>query len=69
MQVPEEALCIIQPFHPGVMNIIFPFKESLGKMRRMKRHQLTRPQHGRYDRCDAASSSQTAPPLKSPRTG
>ena len=67
--MPEETLCIIQPFHPGVMNIIFPLKELLGKMRLMKRHQLIRPQHGLYDRCDAASSSQTAPPLKRPRTG
>ena len=67
--VPEEALCFVQPFHPGVMNIIYPYNESLGKMRRLKQHQVSRPWHGRYDRRDAASSSHHAPPHKSPRTG
>ena len=67
-KVPEEALCVVQPFHPGVMNILFPYDATLTKMRASKRRTLTKPLHGKYDRSDAASSSH-APPLKSPRTG
>ena len=66
--VPEEALCVVQPFHPGVMNVLFPYDDTLTKMRAAKRRELVRPVHGKYERSDAASSSH-APPLKSPRTG
>ena len=69
--VPPEAQCFVQPFHPGVMNILFPYDDTLTKMRAAQQRSLAgqRPLHGRYDRSDAASSSHAAPPLKSPRTG
>ena len=67
-KVPGEALAVVQPFHPGVMNILFPYEDTLTKMRAAKKRQLVRPLHGMYGRADAASSSQP-PPQKSPRTG
>ena len=68
-KVPPEALCIVQPFHPGVMNILFPYEETLTKMRAAKQRTSLKTMHGKYDRKDAAASSSHAPPLKSPRTG
>ena len=67
-KVPEEALAAVQPFHPGVMNILFPYEDTLTKMRNQKRRDLREPLHGMYGRRDASSSSH-APPQKSPRTG
>ena len=67
-KVPEEALAVVQPFHPGVMNILFPYEDTLTKMRNQKRRDLREPLHGMYGRRDVYSSSQ-APPQKSPRTG
>ena len=67
-KVPGEALAVVQPFHPGVMNILFPYEDSLTKMRQQKRRELRRPLHGRYGRTDAAASSSSGPPpWKSPR--
>ena len=68
-KVPGEALAVVQPFHPGVMNILFPYEDTLTKMRAHKKRLLQRPLHGRYERADAAASSSQAPPQKSPRTG
>ena len=67
-KVPAEALAVVQPFHPGVMNILFPYEGTLTKMRQAKKRDLLKPLHGRYGRADAAASSSQAPPLKSPRT-
>ena len=68
-KVPAEALAVVQPFHPGVMNILFPYEGTLTKMRQAKKRDLLKPLHGRYGRADAAaSSSSQAPPQKSPRT-
>ena len=68
-KVPAEAMCIVQLFHPGVMNILFPYEATLAKMRMWKQRTSLKPLHGKYDRSDAAASSSHAPPLKSPRTG
>ena len=67
-KVPAEALAVVQPFHPGVMNILFPYEDTLTKMRAAKKLHLQRPLHGRYGRRDAAASSSQPPPQKSPRT-
>ena len=67
--VPADTLCFVQPFHPGVMNILFPYEATLAKMRMWKQRTSLKPLHGKYDRSDAAASSSHAPPPKSPRTG
>ena len=67
-KVPAEALAVVQPFHPGVMNILFPYEGTLTKMRQAKKRDMLKPLHGRYGRADAAASSSGAPPQKSPRT-
>ena len=66
-KVPEEALAVVQPFHPGVMNILFPYEDTLTKMRAHKKRKLVKPLHGMYGLLDAASWNQP-PPQKSPRT-
>ena len=68
-KIPTDALCIVQPFHPGVMNILFPYDATLAKMRAMKQRTMTKPLHGKYDRSGAAAPSRSGPPQKSPRTG
>ena len=67
-KTPGEALCCVQPFHPGVMNILFPYEDTLTKMRAAKKRQLVKPLHGMYGRADTGASSSGAPPQKSPRT-
>ena len=67
-KVPAEALAVVQPFHPGVMNILFPYEDTLTKMRTAKKLHLQRPLHGPHRRRDAAASSSQPPPQKSPRT-
>ena len=67
--VPADTLCFVQPFHPGVMNILFPYEETFAKMKAAKQRATYKPLHGKYDRWDAAASSNFAPPHKSPRTG
>ena len=57
--VPGDALCVVQPFHPGVLNILYPYDSTLAKQRALKRRTLVKPLHGRFDSQmnPAASSS------------
>ena len=66
-KVPAEALAVVQPFHPGVMNILFPYEDTLTKMRAHKKRLQKSPLHGMYGRADAAAWNQP-PSQKSPRT-
>ena len=68
-KIPGDALCIVQPFHPGVMNILFPYDATLAKMRAMKQRTQVKPLHGKYFQSDAGASSSQGPPQKSPRAG
>ena len=46
--VPGDALCIAQPFHPGVLNILYPYAPTLAKQWALKQRPLQKPVHGRY---------------------
>ena len=65
--VPADALCVVQPFHPGVLNILFPYAPTLAKQRELKELQQKPPSHGRYE--SMVRRPDEAPPLKSPRAG
>ena len=47
--IPGDALCIVQPFHPGVLNILYPYAPTLAKQRALKQRILQKPLHGRYE--------------------
>ena len=47
--VPGDALCILQPFHPGVLHIIYPYAPTLAKQKALKQRILQQPLHGRYE--------------------
>ena len=46
--VPQEALAIVQPFHPGVLNILYPYAPTLAKMRALKQRLQRKPNFGRF---------------------
>ena len=48
--IPADALCIVQSFHPGVLNILHPYDSTLAKQRALKQRLQTAPIHGRYGR-------------------
>ena len=48
--VPADALCIVQPFHPGVLNLLYPYADTLAKQRALKQRLQRKPTHGRYER-------------------
>ena len=47
--IPGDALCVVQPFHPGVLNVLYPYDSTLAKQRALKRRSLKKPLHGRFD--------------------
>ena len=40
---------MVQPFHPGVLNILYPYAPTLAKQRALKQRMQTRPSSGRFD--------------------
>ena len=47
--IPADALCVVQPFHPGVLNILYPYAPTLAKQRALKQRLQRKPSHGRFD--------------------
>ena len=47
--VPADALCVVQPFHPGVLNILYPYDATLAKQRALKQRLQRKPSSGRFD--------------------
>ena len=47
--IPADALCIVQPFDPGVLNILHPYAPALAKHRALKQRLQRTPSHGRYE--------------------
>ena len=47
--IPADALCIVQSFHPGVLNILYPYSATLAKQRALKQRLQRVPSHGRYE--------------------
>ena len=45
--IPADALAVVQPFHPGVLNILYPFEDSLAKQRALKQRLQKKPNYGR----------------------
>ena len=60
-KVPGDALCVVQPFHPGVLNILFASDATLQKQRALKKRLLTKPLHGRFDSSMEPASSSAVP--------
>ena len=47
--VPADALAVVQPFHPGVLNILYPYAPTLAKQRELKQRLQRAPTYGRYE--------------------
>ena len=62
--VPADALAVVQPFHPGVLNILYPYDGTLSKQRRLKKRLQRKPPFGRYaSQGQEAGSASTAVPI------
>ena len=56
-EVPMDAMAFIQPFHPGVLNLLHPYEETLKKQRRLKQRLHSAPLHGRFDSLTVSAGS------------
>ena len=64
MKIPADALAVVQPFHPGVLNILHPYDDSLAKQRALKKRIQRKPKFGRYEsEMQLAGSASTAVPI------
>ena len=55
---------MVQPFHPGVLNILYPYAPTLAKQRALKQRLQRKPSHGRYGReVQVAAPAYTAVPI------
>lgn len=45
--IPADALCVVQPFHPGVLNVLYPYAPTLAKQRALKQRLQRKPSYGR----------------------
>ena len=62
--IPAEALCVVQPFHPGVLNLLYPYAPTLAKQRALKKRLQKKPSWGRYERSwGLAGPAYTAVPI------
>ena len=62
--IPADALAVVQPFHPGVLNILYPFEATLAKQRALKLRLLRRGNYGRsVPELQSAASASTAVPI------
>ena len=64
--IPADALCVVQPFHPGVLNILYPYAPTLAKQRALKQRLQRNPSYGRYEsEVQLAAPVSTAIPIVS----
>ena len=62
--IPADALCVVQPFHPGVLNILYPYDATLAKQRALKQRLQRKPSYGRYQsQVQLAAAASTAVPI------
>ena len=62
--IPADALAVVQPFHPGVLNILYPFEDTLAKQRALKQRLQRKPNYGRYgSEVQLAAPASTAVPI------
>ena len=47
--IPADALCVVQPFHPGVLNVLYPYAPTLAKQRALKQRLQRKPSYGRSE--------------------
>ena len=62
--VPADALAHVQPFHPGVLNILYPYEATLAKQRALKQRLQRKPSYGRYQsQVQLAAAASSAVPI------
>ena len=62
--IPADALAVMQPFHPGALNILYPYDGTLAKQRALKKRPQRKPLFGRYvSEMQLAGSASTAVPI------
>ena len=59
--IPGDALCVVQPFHSGVLNVLYPYDSTLAKRRALKQRLLIKPLHGRFDSESSAAAGSSVP--------